>query len=280
MLSPHVLSLYFILLSPFTPSPNCCEHQQSWFRRSIKDRSYLLARLFARHLLPSDPILQGLADRQPRRPLLHKLMMGLYITRNQVQGDSRRRQSLMTGWRGNRWRNQNWYQVLQPQGDISRCRQRLLIEEVNGLCSSLPHSPTPIEVTVRRLAHQQPFARCRLPPPNLEPPSWHVAIFTRWQAQSLTTWHTMLSWSHGTSVRLLCARRARRPLRNLIINNEGILFGSWTSSEQGIDLLEAMYLAFEIFDLRLSESAQPIEQDFDRPTLASNTSLRALSRTS
>ena len=66
-------------------------------RRSIEDRSYLLARLFARHLLPSDPVSQGFADSQPRSPLLHELVMILYTTRNRVQGDSRRRRSLMTG---------------------------------------------------------------------------------------------------------------------------------------------------------------------------------------
>ena len=45
---------YFILLSPFTPSPNHCKHHQKMIRRSIKDRSYLLARLFTRYLLPPD----------------------------------------------------------------------------------------------------------------------------------------------------------------------------------------------------------------------------------
>ena len=140
--------------------------------------------------------------------------------------------------------------------------------------------PTPVEVAERRLTHRRPFARCHLPPPNLEPPSQRVAIFTQRQARSLTTQRTMLSCSHRTNVRLLCARRARRPLQNLIVDNEGILFRPRASSEQRIDLLKATYLALEVFDLRVSESAQPIEQDFDKPTLASNTSLRALSQTS
>ena len=51
-------------------------------RRSIEDRSYLLARLFARHLLPSDPVSQGITNRQPQRPPLHELVMRFYITRN------------------------------------------------------------------------------------------------------------------------------------------------------------------------------------------------------
>ena len=72
-------------------------NQRSRFGQSTKDRSYLLARLFARHLLPSDSVSQGFANRQPRRPLLHELVMRLYITRNRVQGDSRRRRSLTTG---------------------------------------------------------------------------------------------------------------------------------------------------------------------------------------
>ena len=148
-----------------------------------------------------------------------------------------------------------------------RHRRRLLIKKVNGPCSLLPHSPTPVEVTVRRLTHRRPFARCRLPPPNLEPPSRRVAIFARRRARSSTTWRTTLSCSHGTSVRLLCARRARRPLRNLIVDNEGILLRSRTGGEQRIDLLESANFAFEIFDLRLSKLAQPIEQDFDRPHL-------------
>ena len=128
-------------------------------------------------------------------------------------------------------------------------------------------SPTPVEVAERRFTHRRPFARCRLPSPNLEPPSRCIAIFARRQARSSTTRHTTLSCSHGTSVRLLCARRARRPLRNLVINNEGILLQPRAGSEQRIDLLEAANFAFEIFDLRISELAQPTEQDFDRPYL-------------
>ena len=122
-----------------------------------------------------------------------------------------------------RWWNQNRYQTLQPWGDISRRRRRLVIEEVDGLRSSLPRSSTPVEVAERCLAHRRPFARCCLPPLNLEPPSQHVAIFTQRRAQSSTTWRTTLSCSHGTNIRLLRAQRARRPLRNLIIDNEGIL---------------------------------------------------------
>ena len=141
--SHHMFSpIYFISLSPFTPSPTHCKHQRSRFEQSIKDRSYLLTRLFARYLLPPDTVLQGFADWQPRRPLLYELVMRLYITRYRVQGDSRCRWSLTTGWRGDRWRNQNWYRVLQPWGDISRRRRQLLIEEVNGPHSSLPCSPT------------------------------------------------------------------------------------------------------------------------------------------
>ena len=152
--------------------------------------------------------------------------------------------------RGDRWRNRNRYRTLHPWGDISRRRRRLLIEEVNGCRSSLPRSPTPVEVAERRLTHRRPFARCRLPPPDLEPPSRRIAIFARRRAWSLTTRRTTLSCSHGTSVRLLGARRARRPLRNLIVNNEGILVRPRASSEQGIDLLEATNFAFEVFDLK------------------------------
>ena len=60
-------------------------------------QEYLLARLFARHLLPSDTVSQGFTKRQLPRPLLHKLMMRLYISRYQVQGDSQRQQSLTMG---------------------------------------------------------------------------------------------------------------------------------------------------------------------------------------
>ena len=121
-------SLYFISLSPFTPSSNHGEHQQSRFERSTEDRSYLLTRLFARHLLPSDSVLQGFTDWQPQHPLLHELVMRFYITRYRVQGDSQRWRSLTTGWSGDRWRNRNRYWTLQPWGDISRCRQWLLIK--------------------------------------------------------------------------------------------------------------------------------------------------------
>ena len=126
---------------------------------------------------------------------------------------------------------------------------------------------TPVEVAERRLTHRQPFARCCLPPPNLEPPPQRVAIFAQQQARSSTTRCTMLSCSHWTNVRLLGARRARRVLRNLIVDNKGILLRPHAGSEQGIDLLEAANFAFEIFDLRSSELARPIEQDFDRSYL-------------
>ena len=110
-----------------------------------------------------------------------------------------------------RWWNWNRYRTLHPWGDISRRRRRLLIEEVNGRRSSLPHSPTPVEVVERRLTHQRPFARCRLPSPNLKPLLRRIAIFAWRRARSSTMHRTTLSCSHGTSVRLLRTQRARRP---------------------------------------------------------------------
>ena len=167
MLSPHVLfPLSYFTFTIHTKSEPL-RTPAKLIQRSIKDKSYLLARLFARYLLPPNTISQGFADRQPWHPLLHELVMRLYISRYQVQGDSWSWQSLTMGWRGDRWQNRNWCQTLQPWGDISRCRWRLIIEEVDGLRSSLPHSPTPIEFTIRCLTHQRPFARCRLPPLNL-----------------------------------------------------------------------------------------------------------------
>ena len=124
----------------------------------IEDRSYLLARLFARHLLPSDTISQGFADWQPWHSFLHELVMRLYISRYRVQGNSWCWWSFTMGWRGDRWRNQNQYRTLQPRGDISRCRQWLVIDVVDGLHSSLPYSPTPAKLTIRHLTHHWPFA--------------------------------------------------------------------------------------------------------------------------
>ena len=217
---------------------------------TIEDRSYLLARLLTRHLLPSDTISQGFTRWQLPQPLLHELVMRLYISRYWVQGDSQWQWSLMIGWRGNRWQNQNWYQTLQPWGDILRRRQWEVIEVIDGLHPSLPCSPTPIELTVQCLTHQWPFTRCRLPPPDLEPPSQHIAIFTRQRAQFLTMRQTTLSCLHGTSVRLLHTQRARRPLWNLIVNNKGILLWPGANSKQGIYCLEAVNLILEIFNLQ------------------------------
>ena len=82
MISPHVLSPLFHFAFTIHTKSEPLRTLAKLIRRSSKDRSYLLARLFARHLLPSDPISQGFADRQPRCPLLHELVMRLYITRN------------------------------------------------------------------------------------------------------------------------------------------------------------------------------------------------------
>ena len=97
MISPHVLSPLFHFAFTIHNKSEPLRTQRSRFEDLSKNRSYLLARLFARHLLPSDPISQGAADSQPRSPFLHELVMALYITRNRVQGDSRRRRSLTTG---------------------------------------------------------------------------------------------------------------------------------------------------------------------------------------
>ena len=88
MLSPHVFSLFilfhFTIHTKSKPSRTPAKSIQTF----IEDRSYLLTRLFARHIFPPDTILQGFADQQPRRPLLHELVMRFYISRYQVQGDS------------------------------------------------------------------------------------------------------------------------------------------------------------------------------------------------
>ena len=88
MISPHVLFPLFHFAFTIHTESEPLRTQQSRFEDLSKNRSYLLARLFARHLLPSNPVSQGFANGQPRRPFLHELVMRLYITRNRVQGDS------------------------------------------------------------------------------------------------------------------------------------------------------------------------------------------------
>ena len=241
--SYHMFHPFYFIFTIHTKSEPSKTPVKS-IQTTIEDRSYLLARLFARHLLPSDTISQGLTKHQLPRPLLHELVMRLYISRYRVQGDSRRWQSLTTGWRGDRWWNRTQYWTLQPWGDILRRRQQVVINVVNGLCPLLPCDPTPVEFT-----GQRPFARCCLPPLDLEPPLWRIAIFARRWAWSSTMQCTTLSCSHGTSVRLLHTRRARRQLRNLIVDNKGIFFQPQANSEQGINLLEAVNLVLEIFNL-------------------------------
>ena len=64
MISPHVLSPLFHLAFTIHTKSEPLRTQRSRFE-DLWNRSYLLARLFARHLLPSDPVSQGFADQQP-----------------------------------------------------------------------------------------------------------------------------------------------------------------------------------------------------------------------
>ena len=92
MIPPHVAPLLFHFAFTNHTIPNHREHQRSRFEEVSKTAKYLLAKiLFARHLLPPDPVSKALSDRQTRQsrsPLFDELVMRLYISRYRVQRDS------------------------------------------------------------------------------------------------------------------------------------------------------------------------------------------------
>ena len=82
MLSPHVSSLLSYFAFTIHTKSEPLRIPAMLIQASTENRSYLLVRLFARHLLPPNTVSQGFTDRQPQRPLFHKLVMRLYILRN------------------------------------------------------------------------------------------------------------------------------------------------------------------------------------------------------